>query len=152
MTGGRIRRIRRYIEDDLFLVTYGDGLSDVNVPELVAFHKSHGKSATLTTVRPTSRFGVVDLDNNGSVAKFAEKPQTDGWVSAGFFLFNRRIFDLLPDDDCILEREPLEKLAADGQLMAYRHHGFFHAMDTYREYLYLNELWNGGRAPWKVWE
>jgi glucose-1-phosphate cytidylyltransferase len=152
MTGGRVKRIQQYIEDDTFMVTYGDGLVDVNIDELLAFHKSHGKAATMTTVRPISRFGLAELDAEGSVAKFAEKPQLDSWVSAGFFVFNRRIFDLIPNDDCILEKEPMERLAADGQLKAYRHHGFFYAMDTYREYLYLNELWNQDKAPWRIWQ
>jgi glucose-1-phosphate cytidylyltransferase len=152
MTGGRVKRIQQYIDDDTFMVTYGDGLADVNIDELLAFHKSHGKAATMTTVRPISRFGLAELDAEGSVAKFAEKPQLDSWVSAGFFVFSRRIFDLIPDDDCILEREPMERLAAEGQLKAYRHNGFVCAMDTYREYLYLNELWNQDKAPWRIWQ
>jgi glucose-1-phosphate cytidylyltransferase len=152
MTGGRIRRIQRYIESDIFIVTYGDGMSDVNITELIAFHRSHGKAATLTTVRPTSRFGVLDLEDGGAVAKFAEKPQVDGWISAGFFVFDKSIFEHLHGDETVLERQPLERLAAAGQLMAYRHHGFFYAMDTYREYLHLNELWSQGKAPWKVWK
>lgn len=152
MTGGRVRRIRRYVKDEHFIVTYGDGLSNVNINELLEFHKSHGKLATVTAVRPTSRFGILDLDTRGRVVKFAEKPQVDGWVSTGYFVFSPAIFDLLTGDQCILEREPLESLAAEGQLVAFRHSGFFFAMDTYREYLYLNELWNKGQAPWKVWE
>lgn len=151
MTGGRVKRIQRYIKGDEFIVTYGDGLSNVNINELIAFHRAHGKLATVTAVRPTSRFGIIDLDDRGSVTKFSEKPQIDGWVSTGYFVFHRSVFDLLSDDKCILEREPLERLAADGQLVAFRHPGFFFAMDTYREYLYLNELWNQGVAPWKVW-
>ena len=106
----------------------------------------------MTTVRPISRFGVAEVDTDGSVAKFAEKPQLDSWVSAGYFVFSRKIFDLIPNDDCILEREPLERLADEGELKAYRHHGFFYAMDTYREYLHLNELWNQDKAPWRIWE
>jgi glucose-1-phosphate cytidylyltransferase len=102
-------------------------------------------------VRPISRFGLLQVSDQEQVTDFAEKPQVDGWMSAGFFIFNKRIFDYLADDETILEREPLEKLAAEGQLMAYRHDGFFFAMDTYREYLYLNDLWNSGKAPWKVW-
>lgn len=152
MTGGRVKRIQRYITDDEFIVTYGDGLSDVNINELIRFHHAHGKLATVTAVRPTSRFGILDLNEQSQVAKFAEKPQVDGWISAGYFIFHRSIFDLLDGDACVLEREPLERLAADGQLVAFRHPGFFFAMDTYREYLYLNDLWNQGKAPWKVWE
>lgn len=151
MTGGRIRRIENYVDGDTFLVTYGDGLADVNITELLAFHKSHGKTATVTTVRPQSRFGILDTSDDGQVLAFNEKPQLDGWASAGFLVFNRKLFGYLGDDDCVLEREPLERLAAEGQLMAYRHDGFFFAMDTYREYLYLNELWRSGKAPWQVW-
>lgn len=152
MTGGRVKRIQRYVDGETFIVTYGDGLSDVNIPKLLAFHHSHGKAATVTATRPTSRYGILDIDEKGQVNKFAEKPQVDGWVNAGFFVFSPRIFDLLTGDDCVLERDPLERLARDGQLVAFRHPGFFFAMDTYREYLYLNELWNHGTAPWKVWE
>jgi glucose-1-phosphate cytidylyltransferase len=152
MTGGRIKRIQKYIDGDTFLATYGDGLSDVNIPGLLAFHKSHGKIATITTVRPYSRFGILQTDSGGQVTAFSEKPQLDGWASAGFLVFDNKIFEYLDGDDCTLEREPMERLAAEGQLMAYRHNGFFYAMDTYREYLYLNDLWNSGKAPWKIWE
>jgi glucose-1-phosphate cytidylyltransferase len=152
MTGGRIRRIQNYIQDDTFLVTYGDGVADVDITALLAFHKNHGKIATVTTVRPQSRFGILDTSEDGKVIAFKEKPQVDGWASAGFLAFNRTIFDYIDADDCILEREPMERLAAEGQLIAYQHPGFFFAMDTYREYLHLNELWNTGKAPWRVWE
>ena len=151
MTGGRIKRIRNYIDGDTFLVTYGDGLADIDITALLAFHKSHGKIGTITTVRPQSRFGILDTTDDGKVQRFSEKPQVDGWASAGFLVFNRALFNYIDTDDCVLEREPLEKLAVEGQLMAYRHHGFFFAMDTYREYLHLNELWNSGKAPWRVW-
>lgn len=152
MTGGRIRRVERYIDDDLFLLTYGDGVSNVDIRDVVEFHKSHGKIATVTTVSPVSRFGMLDLSENSSVERFTEKPKTDGWMSAGFFVLDRRVFDYLDNDQCIFERGPMERLATDGQLMAYRHDGFFYAMDTYREYQHLNELWNAGTAPWVVWE
>ena len=152
MTGARIARIARYIDDDTFMVTYGDGLSDVDLTQLAAFHQAHGKLATMTIVHPTSRFGVIDMDGSGQVTKFTEKPRADGWANAGFFIFNRRVFDYLDTDPaCVLEREPLEQLTRDGQLMAYQHEGFFFAMDTYREYLYLNDLWNSGSAPWAAW-
>jgi glucose-1-phosphate cytidylyltransferase len=151
MTGGRIRRIQKYIDGDTFLVTYGDGLSDVNISDLVTFHKRHGKLATVTAVQPYSRFGILQTDSAGKVIEFREKPQVDGWASAGFLVFSREIFNYLDGDSCILEREPMERLAAENQLMAYRHEGFFFAMDTYREYLYLNDLWNSGKAPWKTW-
>jgi len=152
MTGGRIRRIEKYIEGATFLATYGDGLADVDMERLLAFHKEHGKAATVTAVRPRSHFGLVETASDGAVRKFVEKPQLDGWASAGFMVFERRVFDYLDGDDCVLEREPMERLAAEGQLMAYRHEGFFFSMDTYREYLRLNELWNSGKAPWRVWE
>jgi glucose-1-phosphate cytidylyltransferase len=151
MTGGRIKRIQKYIDADTFMVTYGDGLADLDIGRLVEFHKSHGKLATVTTVRPVSRFGSVALDENGAVKQFMEKPRSEGWISSGFFVFQRGVIDYLSGDNCVLEREPLENLAADGQLKAFRHHGFFFAMDTYREYQYLNELWSTGKAPWKVW-
>jgi len=153
MTGGRLARVKRYIKDDTFLLTYGDGVSDIDIAKVVAFHRAHGKKATLTTVRPMSRYGVINIDKSGEVEQFLEKPVLDSWINAGFFVFDRGVFDYLDGgDECILERQPLERLAADGELMAYRHEGFFFAMDTYREYQYLNELWNSGAAPWKVWE
>jgi glucose-1-phosphate cytidylyltransferase len=151
MTGGRVKRVERYLDGDTFMVTYGDGVADVDIRALTDFHRSHGKLATVTAVRPPSRFGILELDGSGRVTRFAEKPQLEGWASAGFFVFNRRMLDLLGGDDCVLEREPLEQLAASGELMVYRHEGFFFAMDTYREYQALNELWNSGKAPWKVW-
>ncbi len=151
MTGGRIKRIQKYIDEDTFMVTYGDGLADLDIGRLVEYHKSHGRMATVTTVRPVSRFGSVVLDEDNAVTQFTEKPRSDGWISAGFFVFERGVFDYLGGDDCILEREPLENLSADGQLKAFRHHGFFYAMDTYREYQYLNDQWTTGRAPWKLW-
>jgi glucose-1-phosphate cytidylyltransferase len=151
MTGGRIHKIEKYIDGDTFLLTYGDGVSNVNIRDLVEFHKSHGKLATVTTVAPISRFGILELNGNNRVERFSEKPRTDGWMSAGYFVLQREVFNYLGGDECVFEREPLERLTADGQLMAYRHDGFFYAMDTYREYQYLNQLWNSGRAPWKVW-
>jgi glucose-1-phosphate cytidylyltransferase len=152
MTGGRLQRVARYLaDDDTFLLTYGDGLSDVNIHSLIEFHKSHGKAATVTSVPPISRFGVLETNAQGKVERFAEKPRANGLISAGFFVLNRRIFDYLTGPDCILEREPMERLARDGQLMAYRHDGFFFAMDTFREYQHLNELWASEKTPWKVW-
>jgi glucose-1-phosphate cytidylyltransferase len=152
MTGGRIKRVEKYLGEDTFMVTYGDGVADINLKALVDFHRQHGRLATLTVVHPFSRFGIVTLDANSAVLHFAEKPQVHEYVNAGFFVFNRRVFDYLGGDDCILEREPLERLAHEGQLMAYRHQGFFYAMDTYRDYKYLNELWDSGKTPWKVWQ
>jgi glucose-1-phosphate cytidylyltransferase len=151
MTGGRVRRIQKYIQNDTFLLTYGDGLADVDIRKLLAFHRQHGRLATVTAVSPVSRYGMLDVAEDGSVARFSEKPQIEGCVNAGFFVLSRRIFDYLDGDECILEREPLERLAAERQLMAFRHPGFFFAMDTYREYKALNDLWASGKAPWKVW-
>jgi len=151
MTGGRIKRIQSYIDENTFMATYGDGLADLDIGRLVEYHKSHGKLATITTVRPVSRFGSVTLDDHGAIKQFMEKPRSEGWISAGFFVFERGVFDYLGGDSCVLEREPLERLAGDGQLLAFRHDGFFYAMDTYREYQYLSELWSSGKAPWRVW-
>ena len=151
MTGGRVKRIEKYIDADTFLLTYGDGVSDVDIRCLVEFHKRHGKLATVTAVTPTSRYGILDTNGDGQVLRFREKPRNDGRASAGFFVFERQVFDYIGGDDCILERGPLERLAAEGQLMAYEHQGFFYAMDTFREYEYLNELWKTGEAPWKIW-
>ena len=149
---GRIKRVEKYIDGDTFMVTYGDGVADIDIRALVEYHHQHGRLATLTAVHPFSRFGILTLDDNSAVLDFAEKPQVEEWVSAGFFVFNRRVFDYLTGDDCFLEREPLERLAREGQLMAYKHSGFFYAMDTYRDYKFLNELWDRGQTPWKVWE
>jgi len=151
MTGGRVNRIRKYIHDDRFMLTYGDGVSDVDIRGLLQFHRSHGKIATVTAVRPTLRFGALDISDDTRVLSFLEKPRADHRTSAGFFVLERKIFDYLGDDDCILEKEPLERLSADGQLMAYQHDGFFGAMDTHRDFTYLNDLWDRGKAPWPVW-
>jgi len=152
MTGARVKQVEKYIEEDTFLLTYGDGVSDIDITAVIDFHRQHGRLATVTTVRPSSRFGVLDVDAGGGVREFSEKPLMQGWVNAGFFVFNRGVFDYLStDESCVLEREPLERLAHDGELMAFRHDGFFHAMDTYREYELLNNFWNERRAPWKVW-
>ncbi|MBV9611573.1 MAG: glucose-1-phosphate cytidylyltransferase [Acidobacteriaceae bacterium] len=152
MTGGRVKRVQRYLQsEDRFMVTYGDGVSDVNICKLIDFHRTHGKLATVTTFRPVSRFGILDISAKNQVQNFIEKPKSDAWASAGYFVFERKVLDYLDGDDTVLEREPLERLAREGQLMAYNHEGFFYAMDTYREYQILNELWKSGEAPWKVW-
>jgi glucose-1-phosphate cytidylyltransferase len=151
MTGGRLQRVQCYVDGETFMMTYGDGLANVDIQRLLAFHREHGKLATVTTVTPTSRFGIVEMSSDGHVRKFLEKPRTQNFASAGFFVFQRGIFDYLTGDDCVLEREPMERLAADGQLMAFQHEGFFQAMDTYREYELLNQLWDKQQAPWKVW-
>jgi glucose-1-phosphate cytidylyltransferase len=149
-TGGRVNRVRTHVESGRFLATYGDGLADVNIDKLLAFHERHGKLATMTTVNPPSRFGIVEVEPDGAIRRFREKPRTDDHVNAGFFVFEPGVFDYL-DDHTALEQEPLENLAADGQLMAYNHDGFFQAMDTYREFQLLNGLWAEGKAPWKAW-
>ena len=149
MTGGRVKRIERFIDTDTFMITYGDGLANVNIGALVAFHSQHGKLATLTATCPPSRYGILELTADGRVTRFREKVQTE-WINGGFLVFNRRVFDYL-DSDCVLEREPMERLAAEGQLMAFQHRGFWIGMDTYREYEMLNQLWDSGNVPWKVW-
>lgn len=151
MTGGRVKRVERYVTGERVLVTYGDGLADVDIRALLAFHESHGRLATVTTVRPLSRFGVMDLGHEGQVEQFREKPITDDYVNAGFFIFEPQVFSYL-DDSCVLEQGPLEALARERQLMAYRHDGFWQPMDTYREYTMLNQMWSDDDAPWKVWE
>jgi glucose-1-phosphate cytidylyltransferase len=152
LTGGRLKRVARYLEgEERFMVTYGDGVSDVDISALLDFHGGHGKLATVTTFRPTSRFGILSTNEAARVESFREKPPADAWASAGFFVFERKVLDYLGSDDISLESKPLEKLAADGELMAYRHQGFFYAMDTYREYQLLNQTWNSGNAPWKKW-
>src|SRR6266567_531725 len=135
-----------------YFLNYGDGVGDVNIRKLLEFHKGHGKLATVTTITPSSRFGVIEANSIGRVTEFKEKPKTSARASAGFFVLDRRVFDYLGGDDCIFEKEALEGLATDGQLMAFQHDGFFYAMDTYREYEYLNQLWSANQAPWKVWQ
>lgn len=153
MTGGRVRRIKDYVGDETFLLTYGDGLADINIASLIAFHKKNKKLATVTAVNPAGRFGLLDMDEKGNVSRFLEKPEGDGnWINGGFFVMEPAIFDYLEDDKTVLERKPLETLAAQGNLKAYRHKGFWYAMDTVRDKIYLEELWNTGNAPWKVWE
>lgn len=149
MTGGRVRRLRDHIGGQRFMCTYGDGLSDVDLGALLAFHEKHGRLATVTAVRPPARFGGLSLDGD-VVREFTEKPQAEGaWINGGFFIFEPKVFDYLASDDSILEREPLEQLARDGQLMAFKHAGFFQPMDTVREREILENLWAKGSAPWK---
>lgn len=150
LTGGRVKRVQKYVGHEPFICTYGDGLSDVDINSVIDFHKQHGKLATVTTVQPTSRFGVMDVDDNGFVTHFREKPKVEGWINAGFFIFEPKVFDYL-DENCVLEEEPLAQLANEGQLAAYRHDGFWQPMDTYREAQLLNEVWASGNAPWHTW-
>jgi len=152
-TGARVYRIKKYLEDDeFFALTYGDGVADINIDELVNFHKSHGRLMTVTGVRPPGRFGELEIKGD-QVIGFNEKPQvTEGWISGGFFICSRGVLNYLtPNDDLVFERDPIENITKDDQLMVYRHEGFWHPMDTSREYQLLNALWNDGKAPWKVW-
>jgi len=150
-TGGRIKRLAPYIGNETFLLTWGDGLSDVNINDLIHFHRSHGRLATLTAVRPTARFGHIELDG-AVVTEFSEKPQTrEGWINGAFFVLEPEVFDYIDGDTSHFEKGPLESLARDGQLMAYRHTSFWQCMDTLREKKYLESLWDSGNAPWKIW-
>lgn len=148
MTGGRVKRMQHFIKNETFLLTYGDGVADINIDELIEFHKSHGKMVTVSAVRPSARFGELNI-NKGSVTSFQEKPQTNkGWINGGYFVIEPELFDLIKDDKTILEKEPLEKASAMGELMAYHHHGFWQCMDTKREKDILEELWKSSKAPW----
>jgi len=153
MTGGRIKKIKPYVEKEKsFCLTYGDGVSDVNISKLISFHEKHGKKATLTAVYPPGRFGALDIGEKENVRTFQEKPKGDGgMINGGFFVLNPSALSVIRDDQTIWEREPLEKLAKTGQMMAYRHEDFWQPMDTQRDKNYLEELWNSGKAPWKVW-
>jgi glucose-1-phosphate cytidylyltransferase len=155
MTGARVARIRKYVEKDRnFMLTYGDGVGDVDLKELIRFHESHGKILTVTGVRPPGRFGEIATDDDGSVREFNEKPQAGGgWISGGFFVCRREIFSYLDTrEDLVFEQEPLRALVADGEMMMYRHAGFWMPMDTSREYSLLNSLYSSGKAPWVTWQ
>ena len=152
LTGGRIKRLAPYVGTETFMLTWGDGVSDVNLHDLLAFHRSHGKLATLTAVRPTARYGHLDLNGN-QVLEFSEKPQTrEGWINGAFFVLEPQIFEYIDGDQTQWEKEPLERLAKDGHLMAYRHTSFWQCMDTLREKRILEDLWQNGKPPWKMWE
>lgn len=152
MTGGRVKRVASYVGDETFMLTYGDGVANVDIASLVAFHKRHGRQATVTSVQPGGRFGVLGLDDDNRVLGFQEKPKGDGnWINVGFFVLEPAMFERIADDGTIFEKEPLEGLARDGQLMAYKHSGFWQPMDTLRDKQHLEALWSSERAPWKVW-
>lgn len=152
LTGGRVRRLRPWLQDGTFMVTYGDGVSNVDLQDLLRFHRSQGRIATVTAVRPPARFGGIIFDGD-LVARFTEKPQIgEGWINGGFLVFEPEVFDYLDGDHSSLEADALERLAADRQLAAYRHEGFWQCMDTLRDKQLLESLWQSGRAPWKVWE
>ena len=152
MTGGRVKRIEEYVKGETFMLTYGDGVCDVNINELIKFHKSHGKTATITSVIQKQAKGVLDLDKAGAVRSFREKKNNDGApINAGFMVLEPKIFEYLKGDETILEQEPMEKLADDGELMSYTHNGFWQCMDSLREHEVLEEMWSKGKAPWKIW-
>jgi glucose-1-phosphate cytidylyltransferase len=152
MTGGRIKRIKDYVCEEPFMLTYGDGVCDVNLNDLVSFHNAHKRLATLTAIQPGGRYGTIEIANNKEVSCFTEKRKEDGgWVNGGFMVLNPAVIDYIDDDRTIFERSPLEKLSQEGQLMAYSHGGFWQCMDTMRDKVMLEELWGNGTAPWKVW-
>jgi glucose-1-phosphate cytidylyltransferase len=153
MTGGRLKRVSRYVQDDeAFCFTYGDGVGDIDISATLAFHREHGKAATLTATFPPGRFGALDIQNR-QVRNFQEKPKGDGaMINGGFFVLSPKVLSYLEDDSTIWEQEPLMNLAADGELMAYEHHGFWQPMDTLRDKQHLEKLWDSGQAPWKVWD
>jgi glucose-1-phosphate cytidylyltransferase len=149
--GGRIKRLAPYLGDETFMLTWGDGVSDIDLTRLLEFHRGHGKLATLTAVRPPARFGHIELDGD-VVTEFSEKPQArEGWINGAFFALEPQVLDYIDGDETEWEKEPLERLAADGQLMAYRHEGFWQCMDTLRDRKLLEQLWDSGDAPWKLW-
>ncbi|AMR32924.1 glucose-1-phosphate cytidylyltransferase [Mucilaginibacter sp. PAMC 26640] len=153
-TAGRIKRIKKYVQDETFMLTYGDGVADINIEELVDFHRSHKKLATLTTIQIPGRFGNIEMGENGEVEHFIEKPQGDGmWINGGFFVLEPGIFNYLDGDmdDIQWEKKPLKEIAEDGQLSAYKHKGFWKPMDAMRDRIELEQLWSGGSAPWKIW-
>ena len=152
-TGGRIKRIARYVNNETFMLTYGDGLSNVNIDELVKTHRKHQKLITVTAVQPRGRFGALGIKEDNEVESFFEKPKGDGsWINGGFFVCEPKIFDYIKDDETIWEHEPLENLAKDHQLIAYKHNGFWKPMDTLKDKSDLNDLWNSGKAEWKIWK
>lgn len=153
MTGGRLKRVRNFIGDEPFFMTYGDGVSDIDINSLLEYHKNHGKLATMSAIKPESRFGVLDLSSDNEVKAFREKSETDsGWINAGFMVLDPKVLDYVKDDTIMFEREPLEQLAKDRQIMCWKHNGFWQCMDTLRDKEKLEMLWNSNKAPWKVWE
>jgi glucose-1-phosphate cytidylyltransferase len=152
-TGGRLRRLQNWLEEDeTFMFTYGDGVADIDLRSLLEFHKSHGKLASVTTVRSPARFGRIGF-NGDQITEFYEKPQSaEGWINGGYFVLQKKAIEYIDDDETIWERTPVERLAGDGQLMGYRHNGFWSCMDTLKEKRYLEELWNSSKATWKIWE
>lgn len=153
MTGGRIKRAKDYIGNEDFMLTYGDGVSDVNIKELFDFHNKHGKKITMTSIQLEGRFGALKIEDDNKISQFLEKPKGDGsWINGGFFVCKPSVLDYIENDKSIFERDPLEKLAKEGQLFSFKHHGFWQCMDTLRDKTHLNEIWNSGKAPWKSWK
>ncbi|ETT65501.1 glucose-1-phosphate cytidylyltransferase [Paenibacillus odorifer] len=153
MTGGRLKRIEKYIENETFCFTYGDGVSNVNINKLIKFHRHNGTKATLTAIQPPGRFGAIDILQNNRITSFEEKPQGDGsWINGGYFVLEPEIFDLIENDTTVWELDPLERLARDNELSAFKHNGFWQPMDTLRDKVKLEEIWDTREAPWKVWE
>ncbi len=153
MTGGRVKRVQDYVKDEPFMLTYGDGVCDVDLDALLKYHKSHGKIATITTVNLAQQKGVLDIAADGHIKAFREKEEMDGAIiNGGFMIFEPKIFDYLENDQTVLEQEPMHRLAADGELMSFYHKGFWQCMDTQREKKLLEDLWYSGKAPWKIWE
>ncbi|HIC09841.1 MAG TPA: glucose-1-phosphate cytidylyltransferase [Campylobacterales bacterium] len=153
MTGGRIKRAKEYIGDTTFMLTYGDGVGDIEIDKLVEFHKSHGKLLTVTATQPDGRFGAMEIGENNRVNRFLEKPKGDGsWISGGFFVCEPQILDYIDGDSTIFEREPMERLAKEGEIYTYKHYGFWKPMDTLRDKRELNQMWNDGQAKWKIWK
>ena len=153
MTGGRIKRAQKYIGDESFLLTYGDGVSDIDIAKTVAFHQKHGKALTMSAIQPEARFGNLAIDEQMNIKSFIEKPKTEaGWINGGFFVCSPKVFDYITEDEsCIFEQAPLQNLAKDGEMFAYKHDGFWQPMDTLRDNQKLNKLWKDNIAPWKVW-
>ena len=153
MTGGRLKRVKKYLDEKPFCFTYGDGVSDINIKKLINFHNSHNCPATITAVQPQGRFGQINFNSNNEVVNFKEKPDGDGsWINGGFFILEPKVIDRISDDSVIWEKGPLEGLAKDRQISAYKHYGFWHPMDTLRDKNYLDKLWESGNAPWKTWK
>ena len=152
MTGGRLKRVKEYLQNDTFMLTYGDGVSDVNITELLAYHKTHGKLATVTAVQPGGRYGVLGVNEDATVLEFVEKPNTlDVWINGGFFVLEPKVLDYLEGDNTVFEQGPLSVLAKEGQISAFKHAGFWQCMDNQRDKHQLEKLWESGKAPWKTW-
>jgi glucose-1-phosphate cytidylyltransferase len=152
MTGGRVKRVKEYLNNEPFFLTYGDGVGDINIPELLAFHQRNGRKATLTATKPFGRFGVIDIEENGMISSFKEKKKEDvSWINGGFFVLEPSVLDYIFGDETVFEKDPLERLTAEGELGAYKHDGFWRAMDSLNDKNVLEEHWNSGNAPWKIW-